>query len=280
MYKKILLTAVLVSFTAVSTFSLDGPADYGNSTEPFKLDLTLDLSLLTAAAGLNGTVQYLDKVEKVNQIEFDGIILNPSQVNNIDQLLMFPYSSKIDKLGTCVGIVSVLTPGLLLSVPSDQWFTMGTMYAETMAFAYGFKELGKLSFNRARPYMYTEGYSADAVNDYDWNRSFPSGHTTLSFAGASFTAYTFSKYYPDSKWKYPVIAGSYLLSAGTAACRIAGGEHFLSDVIVGALTGTVCGLFVPWIHSINLNNGKTVSEDAAEISLQAIPAGAAVTVRY
>ena len=280
MYKKIFLAAALGSFTAASSFSLAGSADDENNTEPFNLDLTLDLCLLTTAAGLNGTVLYFDKVEKVNQIEFDGNILNSSQVNNFDPLLMFPYSPIVGKLGTGLGIVSVLTPIVLLPVSADQWLTIGTMYAETIAFAYGLKELGKLCINRPRPYRYSEGYPADAVNDFDWNRSFPSGHTTLSFAGASFTGFVFSKYYPESKWELPVIAGSYLFAAGTAASRIAAGEHFLTDVIAGAVTGTACGIFVPWIHSLNFNKGKVALKNSAEISVQAILAGAILSVRY
>ena len=40
---------------------------------------------------------------------------------------------------------------------------------------------------------------------------------------------------PDSKWKVPVIAASYSLAALTGILRVASGEHFASDVLVGAL---------------------------------------------
>ena len=34
--------------------------------------------------------------------------------------------------------------------------------------------------------MYFDGYPMDKVADGDWDSSFPSGHTTLAFAGAAF----------------------------------------------------------------------------------------------
>jgi membrane-associated phospholipid phosphatase len=280
MNKKNPMMAVLVLFAAASLFPLDGYIDKRNNDSPFILDPALEGILFTASAGLNGLVLYFDKVAEVNHLKFGGTTINSSQVNGFDQLLMNSYSPVIDKLGTGFGIISILTPAVLLTAPSDQWLTIGTMYAETITLAYGFKELGKLCINRARPYMYSKGFPRDAVNDNDWNKSFPSGHTTLSFAGASFTSFVFSNYFPDFKWKIPIIVSSYAAAVGTAACRIASGDHFLTDVIAGAAVGTACGLFIPWIHSFNINIKEATTESTQEISVHAMPLGAILTIRY
>jgi len=201
-------------------------------------------------------------------------------VNPFDRPLMNPYSPEIDEFGTYLGIVSALAPSVLLAAPQDQWLTIGAMYAETMALAYGVKELGKLCFSRARPFMYFDEYPREAVEDWDWNKSFPSGHTTLAFAGATFARYVFGEYFPGSRWKIPVIGSSYLLALGTASCRVASGDHFLTDVIVGAVAGTACGFLVPWMHSQIVRNDRSGDEGRADIAVNAMPASLFLSLTY
>ncbi len=97
--------------------------------------------------------------------------------------------------------------------------------------------------------MYFEGYPEKEVKSGDSERSFPSRHSILAFASATFTSYVFSTYYPDSDWKVPVSLLSYGLAATTSAFRVASGNHFLTDVVAGALIGTAVGLAVPALHS-------------------------------
>lgn len=280
MYKKKFIAAIFVLISTACLFSLDEAVDERINMTPYYSEPVFDAILLTASAGLNGTVLYLDKVKQINHLEFDGNLFNPLQVNGLDRLFMSQYSPVIDKIGTGLSIVSILTPAVLLSVPSEQWLTIGIMYAETITLAYGLKELGKLCVSRARPYMYFDGFPQDALDDYDWNKSFPSGHTTLSFAGASFTSFVFCKYFPDSKWKLPVIASSYIAAIGTAACRIASGDHFMTDVIAGVIAGTACGFLVPWIHSLNIEPKKMITKNGQELSVRVMPMGACLSIRY
>ncbi len=279
MFKKNCMAAILILLAASSLLSLDHGAD-GNFGSPFCLDPGLDSSVIAAAAVLNGTVLYFDKVREVNQPDFDGNIYDPIQVNGFDRLFMNSNSASIDDLGTYMGLVSVLSPSVLLAAPSDQWITIGTMYAETMALAYGVKELGKLCIGRARPFMYYDDYPREAVQSHDWNKSFPSGHTTLAFAGASFTSYVFSTYFPDSSWKIPVIGSSCFIALSTAVCRVASGDHFPTDVIAGAVAGTACGILVPWIHTRIVKNGQSDDEYLADFTVQAMPAGLILSMKY
>jgi undecaprenyl-diphosphatase len=62
--------------------------------------------------------------------------------------------------------------------------------------------------------------------DYD---SFPSGHTTLSFC----LAFILSQYYPRYRFFF------YLFAVLTGLVRVIGLSHFPSDVLAGALLGTV-----------------------------------------
>jgi undecaprenyl-diphosphatase len=61
--------------------------------------------------------------------------------------------------------------------------------------------------------------------------SFPSGHTITAFA----VSVPVIQQYPEAA------SGLYFLSASIAASRIVLGMHFLSDVLAGAVIGTLLG---------------------------------------
>ena len=265
MIKRISVLALSVSLAAAPAFAQD---DAGS---PFRLDPVLDGVLLGTSVALNGAVFYMDEVAELNRIDFSGSVYDASRVNGLDRFLMNAYSGSLGKVGTYLSVASMLTPAVLVLAPSDEWLTIGTMYAETVLMAYGLKELGKLCVNRPRPYMYFNGYPQDEVDSGDWSDSFPSGHTTLAFAGATFASYVFSERFPDSAMRLPVAASSYALAFGTAAFRIASGDHFLTDVMAGAAIGTACGFLVPWLH--------TLGDDDGNVAVRVTPTGMLVSFK-
>lgn len=238
------------------------------SGEVFKLNSVTDSILLGGGIILASTDLVLDKIVKLNQVDFStdlfksGNCFSKDEVNSFDRLFMNDYSKTLDYLGTGFEGLSLLTPLCLLTVSSDEWFTIGTMYAETLIFAYGFKELGKLVVNRARPYMYYDNYPTSKTEDGDWNDSFFSGHSTLSFAAASFASFVYCNYFPDSDWKVSVVALSYTLACTTSVLRVLSGNHFVTDVLVGAVVGTATGLLVPYLHTLT-STGKNKSNFSA-----------------
>lgn len=175
--------------------------------------------------------------------------LDPIDVNGFDRLIMNPYSKTLDYAGTGFEVMTLLTPAVLFAAPSEDYWKIGVEYAETMAFAYGIKELAKHCVSRPRPYMYFDGAPQSKIDDGDWDDSFFSGHTTLSFAAASFTTFMMCQYFPDSPAKIPVITMAYSLACTTAILRLASGNHFLTDVLCGALAGSAIGFLVPWVNS-------------------------------
>lgn len=180
-------------------------------------------------------------------------VFSLEEVNGFDRLIMNPYSKPLDYSGTATMGLSLLTPAVLFAVPSQDYWKIGLQYAETIALAYGAKELCKLLVSRPRPYMYFEGAPQEEIENGDWDASFISGHATLSFAAASFTSFLFCQYFPDSNWKIPVILSSYALAATTSVLRLASGNHFLTDVLCGALIGSGIGILVPYLNSFWIN---------------------------
>ena len=189
-----------------------------------------------------------------------------SKVNKFDSLIMNPYSKPLDDTATIINYISMATPALLaINRSGEDIATLGVMYLETMAGAYASKEILKKVIDRPRPYTYFEGAPENEKDD--WNNSFPSGHTTLSFASAGFVSYVFSRYYPDSKWKIPVIAASYTAATATAVLRIMSGNHFMTDVITGALLGTLWGIGIPMLHTLGDNVEMGVTPFALAFSI-------------
>ena len=66
--------------------------------------------------------------------------------------------------------------------------------------------------------------------------SFPSGHTITAFA----VAVTLSLFYPE------LAPGLLFCAVSVAASRILLGMHFLSDVLAGAVIGTLLAYFAAW----------------------------------
>lgn len=228
----------------------------------FKLDPVKDSILLGTGLTLDAAWIICDKVIDINKT-FDGNILNQADVNPLDKLFMQPYSKTIDKSADFGMAAAVATPLVMTFAPKKEWLTVSIMYAETISITQGIKELAKYAMSRPRPYMYFDGYCQEDVKNGDWAKSWPSGHSMLSFAGATFTSYVFSKYFPDSPWRFAVIGGSYAIATTTAGLRMASGNHFFTDVLTGAVFGTAIGFFVPWLHTLDIkkeNSDGTSSE--------------------
>jgi undecaprenyl-diphosphatase len=244
---------------------------------PFKLDLQKDTLILGSALTLFAADFILSSIDN-NVVQINSK-LTSDEVNKIDRIFMRPYSKKLDLLGTGFELATAVTPLFLITTPKTEWGTIVTMYAETMLFAYGFKEFAKAVFDRPRPYMYFDNFPIEEVQKGDWNSSFFSGHTTLSFAAATFTSYVFCKYNPDSKWKIPVIATSYTFAAATAAMRILSGNPFLTDVAIGAVVGSITGLLVPFLHYVNPSMPVGVIGNTEKAYLSVLPNSLSFTVR-
>ena len=225
----------------------------------FQLDITKDA--IICGAELAGEVYHLCYDHFVTDDDWDGTRYDKDDINAVDRALIHSYSKPLDRAGDVLAVgtaaASFITAAAFLytddSYQLSDVLTETVMFAETMAIAHTVAHITKGLVLRTRPYNY---YAGDEATEDDWNRSFYSGHTTMTFAAATCVSYTFCNYFPESAWRYPVVIGSYALAATTGVLRVQAGCHFATDVLVGAITGTVIGFLVPWCHKISTKQAQ------------------------
>jgi membrane-associated phospholipid phosphatase len=169
------------------------------------------------------------------------------EVNAFDRNAMFPYSKGLDVASEITQYAAFLAPAVFLAAsPPAGYLGIGVMYAGSTVLAYGARTGLKHAVKRDRPYMYSNERNVGEIDDGDEDASFPSGHAIMAFSGAAFTATLFALRYPQSKLRTPVTVAVFAVAGTTAALRVASGEHFMSDVIAGALIGSFSGFIVPF----------------------------------
>lgn len=276
--KKFLSLSLVLLTVFASLSAQDNKNSWPGSGDVFKIEPVTDSVLFGTGLALNGTYLVCDKLLKTKDVPFDGNILDKSTVNAFDQPLMNPYNHTLAKTGDAFLITALASPVLFAAAPSNEWFTITAMYAETVLLANGIKDLTKLVVDRPRPYMYFDGYPQKKIEERDWCKSFPSGHTTMAFTAATFNSYVFCKYFPDSPWRYLVVGGSYAIAVTTACLRLASGNHFATDVLTGAALGTLCGFIVPYLHT--LSAGKKSNAGPVATSANIMPNGFYLTFSF
>ena len=180
-----------------------------------------------------------------------GPLTEIAGIGFFDGWCMSAYSRPVDAASEVFTCALIAFPVALLVAPREDWASLGSMYAESLLLTWGLKELGKALFARERPYMYFDGYPQDEIENGEYLESFPSGHAALAFTGASFFTAALNRYLKDSPWRIPLTAASFACAIAASALRVGSGNHFPSDVVVGAAIGVVSGFVVPWLHSLN-----------------------------
>ena len=107
-------------------------------------------------------------------------------------------------------------------------------------------------------------------------RSFFSGHSAFSFTAAALVCFEhFDLELLGGPWDAASCVTLYGIAATTATFRVVGDVHYASDVITGALAGTLVGYGVPLLHrrAPDVNTVRT-----GALTMKVVPMGTGVGV--
>lgn len=216
---------------------------------PYRLSWKTDGPILGTVGLLGITMFAADKhlpgftVEEVNA-------LSPANVNAFDRPATKNYAPRASDISTALQYTLFASPFALLldGDVRDDITTVGAMYFEILALATTTTQIAKNSVDRPRPLAYNPGVPMFERTDPDARRSMFSGHTTFAFASAVFLSTVYSDYFPGSSWSPYVWVGSLSAATAVAILRVTSGEHFPTDVLVGAVVGSGIGYLVPLVH--------------------------------
>jgi membrane-associated phospholipid phosphatase len=151
---------------------------------------------------------------------------------------------------------------------------MALLDLETLAIAGATQGVVNVLVSRQRPYGPTCGTTQLPSNAVDCEssseyRSFFSGHATFSFTAAALVCVNHTTTdLLGSPWDGISCGAGYVVAAATSTFRVLGDEHWASDVITGALVGTIIGYGVPLLHYRHHDVGRVT---AGGMTLQLVP---------
>jgi membrane-associated phospholipid phosphatase len=213
-----------------------------------------------AVAFFGGSALYLEKRRNLSMNEIES--LRRKDINRLDRIATYQWDRSADHFSDITLKTMVIAP-LALAVSQlikKKWrhtATIGLMYAEVHFLTTGVTSITKALAQRTRPYLYNlslsveERFNAQGNGAPIGNTSFYSGHTASTFAAAVLLSKTYTDIYGKGGWGTVIWSGTLLLASATAYTRMAAGEHFPTDVIVGAVVGSAIGYSIPLLHKLD-----------------------------
>lgn len=165
------------------------------------------------------------------------------QIFFLDRFAIHCHSSSADRVGNMLFPIAVGFP-FFFSKPSS-FHVDFLMNFEAHILSQGLVRICKGLFPRPRPYVYQ---TSTKISERSAFQSFFSGHTTSAFTGAVLAGVIYQRsHLKSTKTKWVWISG-LAIASGVAIARVASGEHYLTDVLVGAGIGTISGMVVASLH--------------------------------
>ena len=181
--------------------------------------------------------------------------LGKKDVNWFDRWGVRAYSRSIDNASYIPFYAAVPLPVIVFAADKRMrrdFFKLSFLYAEALT-ATGILYSSAAGYvNRLRPLVYSDKTPPDKRTVSDSKKSFFAGHVAVVATSTFFVARVLDDYYPNSKFKWGYYGIAAATTVATGYMRQAAGEHFLSDILLGAAVGTLSGILTPSLHQRKL----------------------------
>jgi membrane-associated phospholipid phosphatase len=195
---------------------------------------------------------------------------DPSQVPAFDRVALHWHSQAAEVASNVTEVLALLAPvGVdLVDVGFGQaLFEDMVVYGEVLSISGTATEAAKYGVQRPRPYVYGSTSTAVLKSSASYT-SFFSGHSTVTFGALTTLAMTETLRHGPLVWPWLLVG---LLGTSVAVERVLAGQHFPTDVIVGAAVGIGTGVLVAWLH-------RRENPAEPQVSLVFRPGGAGLQV--
>ena len=280
-----LLTAIFVALAALGGAS----RARADGVRELRYDTRIDLAV-TSVGGVWWLSSELMKTELVPEkcrwcyrADDGADLLNPYD-GWVRRRLVWRSPGKAATLSNVLGFV--VEPGAMMGLTAlasandraiDRFPVDALLITEATVIAADLNQLAKFAFARERPFVHylpraPEEIRALTDSPSDDNLSFFSGHTTLAFAiGTSAATVTTLRGYRLA----PLVwAAGLTMGSAVGYLRIAADKHYFSDVVVGAIVGTVVGVGVPLVFHSAGASSPSANPNPPTASAQALSAPA------
>lgn len=224
-----------------------------NKTHVYEIYPAVDIPIV--AVGSVWSIYALSKVYTKTQPTVAEIqALNKDNIPAFDRWSIYPYNDKLEKLSYYPFYASIPLPFIFFlstGKTSSDFFRLSFLYWETLSIMGVLGTSSTYYVDRYRPYCYTDETPMDRRTSKVARNSFFSGHVEMVAAPTFLIAKVYSDYYPESKIKWVFYGFAATITAATAYTRLRGGDHFPSDIILGAVVGALSGILVPEFHKNN-----------------------------
>ena len=228
----------------------------------YKLRLDVDIPILVI--GALGTTGGLFDTGPA----YCAPLCDPRNLNALDKPFAGRYQPGWTTAGTVVAGLLLAQPAWLFGVErAPHALNDVVVIAEAVLIANAIDTVFKVSVRRPRPFLYGETAPLSDRVDTNGALSFYSGHTTLSFAATIATWRTLDRLNVAPKWKWLALGIGLAGSSFVGISRVVAGDHFPTDVLVGAGMGTSFGFLLPALHDRGFTVAPTYTADAWSMSL-------------
>ncbi len=259
-------TSVWLASGVLGGLWLDAPPAAAQDDGPtYALRLDVDLPALGLAAALASIPLVRSEISP----PWCAPQCNPDSVNAFDRPVAGIYRPTWSRVSDVAVGALVATDVIALVADEGIANTLNdaVVLAQAILGSEGLAAWTSHAVRRPRPYLYGDAAPIGERTDPYGAVSFFSSHTTTAFAAAVTLHQTLLRRHPTSPVPNIVLGSTLAVAALVGTGRVLSGNHFPSDVLVGAVVGSSAGVLVPALHRSGLCLAPFAGTDGAGIGV-------------
>jgi PAP2 superfamily len=256
--RRVLILCLLAALGGRAFGQSDSSGRVGRHARVYSIKPAVDIPLVAGGAALD--LYNFGQISTKNSTSLARLqSLKISNLDWLDRWAVHPYSHSMDQLSYVPFYVAIPLPliafGIDPQMRQDFW-KLTYLYGEAMILTGVIYTSSVHWVSRLRPLTYESASPIEERTSSNSRNSFFAGHVALVGTSVFFIAQAYADYHPDSHYKWLFYTGAAAITGLTGYLRNRAGEHFPTDVGLGAVVGVASGLLTPMLHRTKLMSKK------------------------